>query len=405
MSSAVFAIAVNAAVACLFAATYLVIGLSNPSFRRVLWFALAYAIGMGTPVSELLVRFSDYPQMFAATSSATFLLAFLTTAVGIATFYRQRIPWLALAAILAGSVALRAAIWGGPRNTLPYELFYQLPFVAATALCAVLVFRARDRQDWVLGALFLMVSAHFLVKPLVAVTFGSGPTAKAYADSAYALFSQSSSGILLVAVGLALVVAVLRKMLGEAQQASEVDPLSGLLNRRGFIRRSDAAIARAASSRGEVALMMLDLDHFKQINDTHGHSVGDRVIVAFARILMDCCPPKAIVGRIGGEEFAILLENSSATIARLLGETIRAHLNCRALDETVRIHATVSIGLALGDGSTGLSDLAQRADDALYDAKRGGRDRLCIAPPAVVTLQTAGRALRAAPSGRDLADR
>jgi len=78
MSSAVFAIAVNAVVACLFAATYLVIGLSNPSFRRVLWFALAYAIGTGTPVSELLVRFSDYPQVFAATSSATFLLAFLT---------------------------------------------------------------------------------------------------------------------------------------------------------------------------------------------------------------------------------------------------------------------------------------------------------------------------------------
>lgn len=393
MSSAVFAIAVNAVVACLFAATYLAIGLSNPSFRRVLWFALAYAIGTGTPVSELLVRFSDYPQLFAATSSATFLLAFLTTAIAIASFYRQRIPWLVLAAILVASFALRAAIWGGQRNTLPYELFYQLPFAAATLLCAILVFRARDRHDWVLGALFLLVSAHFFVKPLVAMTFGSGPSAKAYADSAYALFSQSTSGILLVAVGLALVIAVLRKMLGEAHQASEIDPLSGLLNRRGFIRRSEATIARAAPSRGEVALLMLDLDHFKQINDTHGHGVGDRVIVAFARILTDCCPPKTIVGRIGGEEFAILLENSSATIARLLGETIRAHLNCRALDEATRIHATVSIGLALGDSSTGLSELAQRADDALYDAKRTGRDRLCIAPPALAPSRTDGRML------------
>lgn len=393
MSSAVFAIAVNAVVACLFAATYLAIGLSNPSFRRVLWFALAYAVGTGTPLSELLVRFSDYPQVFAATSSATFLLAFLITAVAIAAFYRQRIPWLLLTAIFVGSVALRAAIWGGERNTLSYELFYQLPFAAATLLCAVLVFRARDRQDWVLGALFLLVSAHFLLKPLVAVTFGSGSTAKAYADSAYALFSQSSSGILLVAVGLALVVAVLRKMLGEAQQASEVDPLSGLLNRRGFIRRSEAAIARAASSRGEVALLMLDLDHFKQINDTHGHSVGDRVIVAFARTLTDCCPPKAIVGRIGGEEFAILLENSSGTIARLLGETIRAHLNCRALDEAARIHATVSVGLAVGDGSMSLTELAQRADDALYDAKRSGRDRLCMAQASLAASRTDGRPL------------
>lgn len=393
MSSAVFAIAVNAVVACLFAATYLVIGLSNPPFRRVLWFALAYAVGMATPASELLVRFSDYPQVFGAISSATFLLAFLVTAVAIAAFYRQRIPWLVLAVVLVASFALRAAIWGGERNTLPYEFFYQLPFATATLVCAVLVFKARDRQDWVLGALFLLVSAHFFVKPLVAVTFGSGPTAKAYADSAYALFSQSTSGVLLVAVGLALVVAVLRKMLGEAQQASEVDPLSGLLNRRGFLRRSDAAIARAVPSRGEVALLMLDLDHFKQINDTHGHGVGDRVIVAFARILADCCPPKAIVGRIGGEEFAILLENSSATIARLLGETIRAHLNCRALDEAVRIHATVSIGLALGNAATGLSELAQRADDALYEAKRSGRDRLCIARPALAPSRIDGRPL------------
>lgn len=393
MNSAVFAIAVNAVVASLFAATYLAIGLSNPSFRRVLWFALAYAVGTGSPASELLVRFTDYPQVFVVTSSATFLLAFLITAIGIASFYRQRIPWLVLAAILAGSFVLRAAVWGGQRDTMPYELSYQLPFAVATLLCAVLVFRVRDRHDWVLGALFLLASAHFLLKPLVAVTFGSGPTAKAYVDSPYALFSQSTSGILLVAVGLALVIAVLRKMLGEAQQASEIDPLSGVLNRRGFIRRCDAALARAASSRGEVALLMLDLDHFKQINDTYGHSVGDRVIIAFARILTDCCPPKAIVGRIGGEEFAVLLENSNGTIARLLGETIRAHLNCRALDEGGRIHVTVSIGLALGDSSTGLSELAQRADEALYDAKRTGRDRLCMARSSLATSRTDKRSL------------
>jgi diguanylate cyclase (GGDEF)-like protein len=393
MNSAVFAIAVNAVVACLFATTYFAIGLSNPSFRRVLWFALAYAIGTGTPVSELLVRFSDYPQVFAAMSSATFLLAFLTTAVAIAVFYRQPIPWLALTVILVASFALRAAIWGGQRNTMPYELFYQLPFATATLLCAILVFRARDRHDWVLGALFLLVSVHFLIKPLIAMTFGSGATVKAYADSAYALFSQSTSGILLIAVGLALVVAVLRKMLGEAQQASEIDPLSGLLNRRGFIRRSEAAIARAASARGEVALLMLDLDHFKQINDTHGHGVGDRAIAAFAQVLTDCCPPKAVVGRIGGEEFAVLLENSSVTIARLLGETIRAHLNCRVLDEAAQIRATVSVGLASSHASTGLSELAQRADDALYDAKRSGRDRLCIAAPMLGPSRTGGRPL------------
>jgi diguanylate cyclase (GGDEF)-like protein len=280
---------------------------------------------------------------------------------------------------------------GRPPKNLIYEFLYQFPFAVATLLCAVFVLRVRARGslETALGVALLVCAAHFLVKPPFAVYFGSGPTATAYASSAYALFSQSGTGILMITIGLLLVLVVNRAMLSEAEGVSEIDTLSGLLNRRGFNRRAGAAVARKTSSWQEIALLIFDLDHFKKFNDLYGHDVGDGVIEAFSEILRICSPASAIVARLGGEEFAVLLNDASEAEAISLGNKIRGHLVHLRLDPCPDQQITVSVGLAMSRGFAALPELMKKADNALYRAKREGRDRVCTDSPAPVRLSGA----------------
>jgi diguanylate cyclase (GGDEF)-like protein len=134
-------------------------------------------------------------------------------------------------------------------------------------------------------------------------------------------------------------------------------------------------VAEGQASRRPVSAAMFDLDHFKLINDHHGHQVGDAVIAAAAAVLRDGAPDGAIVGRMGGEEFALVLQGLSATEARWRIEHLRAKL--ASLPEPLP-RVTASAGVAQLKPGEALSDLMRRADIAAYDAKRAGRDRLRV---------------------------
>src|SRR5690606_14182647 len=110
----------------------------------------------------------------------------------------------------------------------------------------------------------------------------------------------------------------------ELQTESQTDPLSKLLNRRGFEQQGEALIDKCTASSMPLALILADLDHFKTINDNHGHAAGDAVIAAFGERLRNVMGPLAIAGRVGGEEFAILLPLADLGAARLFAETMRA---------------------------------------------------------------------------------
>ncbi len=382
MSGAAFALSLNLLIAAMFAASFLVIGLSNKEFRRVLWFAASYLVGMLTPASELLVHYASGEETFVAASYASFSLAFHLMAAGLAAFYRRRVPWLLLGISLAVSLLVRALIWGGQRDTLPYELFYQLPFAVATGLCALMVWRFGTRRplDLGLGAIFSVIALHFLAKPFLAVVFGSGPTAAAYLKSVYALISQTVTGALLVAAGLVLLLVVMRELLVDSRLAATTDALTGLRNRRGFEDLAGAAVARAARTGLPATVLMSDIDLFKSVNDQFGHHVGDRVIRAFAHVLVSALPRSAIIGRLGGDEFVVLLENTTTVTGRLAAEAIRAGFqSSEVLFDVPGLSATISMGVAGLDHGEPLSDGLRRADTALYAAKRAGRDRVSVA--------------------------
>jgi two-component system, cell cycle response regulator len=168
----------------------------------------------------------------------------------------------------------------------------------------------------------------------------------------------------------------------ETQRAATTDPLTGLVNRRAFLAALDVEQSRSERHGYPMSLLMLDVDHFKSINDEHGHAVGDQVLVAYGRLLAQHARKTDIVGRWGGEEFVMVLSGANEAGARLVGERIR-----RAVEQTAargaedrRASTTISIGIACLEVNDTLEGLIERADHAMYQAKASGRNRVVVAP-------------------------
>lgn len=175
----------------------------------------------------------------------------------------------------------------------------------------------------------------------------------------------------------------------ELFRLATIDELTGAHNRRYFFERAETERARALRHGYPCGLLMLDLDHFKSINDRHGHAVGDRVLTAFAEAVTAQLRDSDILGRIGGEEFAALLPHSERDGTRGLAERLRAAVATMQVPTegegpggNAAPHAiTVSIGATqLDPADTRFDNALQRADAALYAAKKAGRNRVCDAP-------------------------
>lgn len=162
------------------------------------------------------------------------------------------------------------------------------------------------------------------------------------------------------------------------------DMLTGAMTRRAFsdaLRKSFAARAR---TRGKASLVLFDLDHFKRINDTHGHSAGDAVLKAVARTVMRELRIEDSFGRIGGEEFAILVANADAEVAADVAERVRAAIERTTIPGHPALRVTASFGIAEAtDGVLDVEDLTSRADAQLYSAKSSGRNRVHVAEDAL----------------------
>lgn len=377
MHGATFALVVNIAVAALFAMSFAVIASSNPGHRAVHGFSLSYAIGMMTPLSELLLPWSPWPAPFMVLSYFCFLGGLLMMTVALARFLRQPPPWKAVLAILLAAVIFRWLSWSQSRDTLSFQLAYQLPFALATATSAWILLRHPQRQtlEAVAGGTFAIVASHFLVKSFLALTFGSGGSASEYISSLYALISQASTGILLIAAGLMVLLLVLQSIVRESQNVSKTDPLSGLANRRGFDQRATEVLGRARDTGLPVSVAVFDIDHFKSVNDKYGHASGDDVIRNFANLLRRAASQAAVIGRMGGEEFAVLFEHTREEGARLNAEAVRVATPQMSGAELPAV--TVSGGVTEILPHETLGEAMQRADEALYQAKNSGRDRIC----------------------------
>lgn len=273
--------------------------------------------------------------------------------------------WLgaAPAAALAGSVILGFAI-GGPGAVAfpaPALLWCALSYpLFATVLLTMLV------SVWHLVAvslgLFTPETAHL-----------DGPTV------------SGRLGIMLLALGpltVASINAARNALLQRLERLATYDVLTGALTRAIFLQRGGMILAQPERW-APVSVLMLDIDRFKQINDTYGHAAGDKVLVAFSELIRQSLRERDLFGRIGGEEFAMVLPNTSLDQAGLVAERLRANVEMLsiALADCRSLGITVSIGLAHDPRvkPESLDRLLATADHALYDAKNGGRNRIVVA--------------------------
>lgn len=174
----------------------------------------------------------------------------------------------------------------------------------------------------------------------------------------------------------------LRWLFSDVKTLADTDALTGLPNRRDVLLRAQHEIERAVRTQRPLAFAMFDFDHFKQINDTYGHPAGDRVLRDVADIVRSALRRIDSVGRLGGEEFLIILPESDQNQATIAAERIRSAIAAHEFPVgDKRIRVTASIGVVIADMKTGsvtVEDALKTADSALYAAKNGGRNRVVV---------------------------
>ena len=297
---------------------------------------------------------------------------------------------LTVALFASAIVWPHVALWLGSRSPDPYRAervnmmvdsalggawialmqFNLLPSVA------ILIMLAIDKMA-VGGARFLVRCSAVALAACAATSLATG--AGLHPETSMVQIIGALPLIILYPVVVGLTASRLARRVCEQHQLlageSRTDELSGLLNRRSWEDAMSAAFLRWRTRGGPISLLMLDIDHFKSINDQHGNAVGDEVIRNVAAILRDALRADDIPGRFGGEEFGALLPDTPAAGAEVIAERIRRRIESAALTKS-GLHATVSIGIAeLSaedlDHTVGIA----HAERALYAAKERGRNR------------------------------
>jgi len=315
-------------------------------------------------------------------ANAILLLSFAVTWTGARVFDgRPPLPmyvlagpiaWIVVAHLpaFAGDIELRSLLASGIITTYTWMTAYEF-------------WRGRNEplvSRW--PAIFILF-AHgslYLLRTPLAFMLPWAPTTQLF-DSVW--LTALSFEALLFTISISFILLAMAKERSEFRQrtAALVDPLTGIANRRAFLQESGDLVQRHVAAPRPTAVLLLDLDHFKSINDRFGHAIGDRVLRVFADTARENLRSTDLIGRMGGEEFAAVLDNVGPVKAAALAERIRTAFADAAAEIDGRpVAATVSIGLAIGQmQALDLTALLAQADQALYLAKSRGRNRVELA--------------------------
>jgi diguanylate cyclase (GGDEF)-like protein len=282
------------------------------------------------------------------------------------------VAWLAAMAVLGDTL--------GPR------ILIAAPVVAAFAFAmAFELWRASPRSQWIArfaAALLMVHGSVFAARFAYVVVTWAAPLDPGLSIAGPFHPLAIMEGLLLAVALAFLLMSATKDEIGKKHlEAALVDPLTGVLNRRGFEAEAERMLLRAARDGSSTALIVLDLDHFKAVNDTWGHPVGDLALCAVAKTMAAELRGGDVIGRLGGEEFVIALAANRTDQAAVLAERVRravADLPIRGGGGLVDL--TVSIGVAAHRGATSLDKLMAHSDAALYRAKAAGRNRVELAP-------------------------
>lgn len=347
-----------------------------------LWSSGFAVIAVGSALA--LLRSSGFVFVGIWFSNGLLIVAHALFLAGVAAFRRARLPragWWLLAAVWLAMLWLPEGPWWS--KTM---LGVQSLLVATITLRAGLLLRPQGGAALSVGAaqLRFVLLAHGL--------FYLAKAASAVALDAFINLASFRGVVIQVSLveGVMAIMLLAMSMTGTERHRREErmaqiaarDPLTALDNRRALYLRAPALLAQASPA-SPGALLLMDIDHFKQVNDLHGHDAGDRLLITLSDLIRSALPAGALAARLGGDEFVILLRDTSAPAAQALGQELREAF----AQQASTLFATpepvsLSIGAALFDQpEVELSHWLKRADEALYASKRKGRDRMEVVLP------------------------
>ncbi|MPS27745.1 GGDEF domain-containing protein [Pigmentiphaga sp.] len=367
-----------------------VIGVLNTSMSAIfgasllaLWYYQRELGYIAILVFSYAVRILSFGSLYAAfaldmlelrmVANALILAATALLSVAISKRLRLRPHYGSLAAITAISLA-GGCFFVFVEDNLPIRA--AVINLGLAAICFVMLadLTRRHRRTPVEQLLLGQIAIAFLSfvsRPLTFLIPGIDP---AQSEAVYWIVVSISDTLICSTLAAAIFAVIAVDVMDRFKAEAQIDMLSGLFNRRGFESRALPMLARQTGA-APAALILTDLDHFKSINDRFGHLDGDKVIRTFSDILKDKAPRDAIVGRIGGEEFAILLPPGLAAAAHAMADTARSAFKATAPAIFAHaFHPTASFGIAIARAGDNLLGLMERADHALYRAKNEGRD-------------------------------
>ncbi|MBL8576596.1 MAG: GGDEF domain-containing protein [Mesorhizobium sp.] len=377
MDNGLFISLVNPAIALTLAMAFLALWLYRRDRPHLVLIAMAYT---GSAVGFLLQYFT-LPIGLPATKLFS-NLGFMVASLGIAaTVIRQcgrQVPWFGMGLFVVGGLAgFSWFIFVEPDITLRVLLLnFSIGGISLVVAAELRVIRDKTPIQKVMLALAVLSGMNFLVRPVVSVALNGPFTGyENLYSSLYWTTALFSHAILSLMIALCLFTVEALDLTATLRSESLTDPLSGLLNRRGFETKASKLLDSCISSGLPVSLVVADLDRFKSLNDRHGHAAGDKVIIEFATRLRDAAGSRAVAARIGGEEFAVLLPMADPAAARLFAEAVRTVFSGNAIAGLpLDVRVTGSFGISSHSGGESLDDMLHRADEALYHAKKSGRD-------------------------------
>ncbi len=378
MNGQFFISLLNPGIGLLFAAAFFLLWLN----RRERYVAYAAAAYTASAIAFLILDVGPVLPMELQRLPANigFLLTGIFFAAAIIQRYALPVPWRAMGVTAAAATAAFTWFLLGHPSIAARILTISIGAGIIAIMVVVVLWPVEKRHliDRVLFWVAAFSALNLIVRPVVLLSLTGGfDNYVGFQQSVYWTTVQFTQAMVSIAAAISLMVAVAIDQMAELRRAADADNLSGLLNRRGFEAQADAALRRCIDADAPVALMIADLDHFKRVNDNHGHAVGDAIIAAFGAHARAIGPANMVAGRIGGEEFALLVPGASIESARQLAEAVRTGLAAACADRIpARLCPTASFGIAIGAPGATLSALMEEADQALYEAKRTGRNRV-----------------------------
>ena len=316
--------------------------------------------------------------IFAAYGSNIFYnLTAILFAVAASIRYNQKIPFLQMMIVSIGLFAGIAYYLHVDANITARTIVANGGNGIIFGLAALAIYRGRKiTVDKILSFVVAIFACQFFIRTLlISKIFQETLTNDNYATSLTALSMQFIVSVAALSVASCLFFSFGSQVFGSLKREAETDPLTSLLNRRGLEHQFQNLRERSIRARVPVQIVICDIDHFKTINDSLGHTAGDKVIRKVAAIINETARKSDLTARVGGEEFCVVMWNANPAGAKLLAENLRSALSIHKFDDIPSV--TLSCGITSLYVDDNWHSVFERADKALYLAKNTGRDRAC----------------------------